>query len=291
MARFDPSGYATFGHLLRAESRGHGLVSVDIETRTLYFLREDGTAHTAVTWNQGWKAERGEQVYPDEVRSCSDADEWRDLEPAAEELERVELELGHCWIEPVVIAGATWDVVASDQFGSGDGRRPGFVGAGRAWEAGDVLVYEDRGGRWFTMVVAGHAWTLEHYLVEGDDLLGPVFGGTVSEEHRAHATDWWCEVMGGPATYTSDRGGYEHMLDQHRGLGIDDEQRLRFVTLLSRAADLAGVPADPECRAALLGYAEWGSRLAVENSAPDATPVERAPMPRWGWGVAPPWSG
>ena len=38
-----------------------------------------------------------------------------------------------------------------------------------------------------------------------------------------------------------------------------------------------------------MGYAEWGSRLAVENSAADATPVERAPVPRWGWGVAPPY--
>ena len=128
-------------------------------------------------------------------------------------------------------------------------------------------------------------------LVEGDDLLGPVFGGTVGEEHRGHVTDWWCEVMGGPATYTNEHGGYEHMLARHRGLRITGEQRLRFVTLLSRAADTAGVPSDPECRAALMGYAEWGTRLAVENSAPDASPVEHAPVPRWGWGVAPPYTG
>src|SRR5262245_38223731 len=108
-------------------------------------------------------------------------------------------------------------------------------------------------------------------LVEGDELLAPLFGGTVSEEHRAHVTDWWCEVMGGPATYTQERGGYEHMLAKHRGLAISAEQRLRFVTLLSRAADLVAVPADPECRAALMGYAEWGSTIAVQNSSPDAT--------------------
>ena len=54
---------------------------------------------------------------------------------------------------------------------------------------------------------------------------------------------------------------------------------------------MAGVPADPECRAALMGYAEWGTRLAVENSAPDASPVASAPVPRWGWGVAPPYLG
>jgi hemoglobin len=27
----------------------------------------------------------------------------------------------------------------------------------------------------------------------------------------------------------------------------------------------------------------------VQNSAPDAVPVEQAPVPRWGWGVAPPY--
>lgn len=125
--------------------------------------------------------------------------------------------------------------------------------------------------------------------VEGDDLLGPVFGGAVTREHRDHVTAWWAEVLGGPATYSEEHGGYEHMLDQHRGLAITAEQRLRFVTLLSRAADAAGLPADPEARSALMAYAEWGSRLAVENSAPGATPPAHAPVPRWGWGVAPPY--
>ena len=148
-------------------------------------------------------------------------------------------------------------------------------------------IYEWVGGK-----AVFRAWLDAFYdLVEADELLGPVFGGVVSEEHRAHVTDWWCEVMGGPDTYTRERGGYQHMLAHHRGLAIDGEQRLRFVDLLSRAADAAGVPADPECRAALMGYAEWGTRLAVENSAPDASPVASAPVPRWGWGVAPPYLG
>jgi hemoglobin len=125
--------------------------------------------------------------------------------------------------------------------------------------------------------------------VERDPLLAPVFGGRVSVEHREHVTAWWAEVMGGPAKYTEELGGYEHMLAKHRGLAITPEQRLRFVTLLSQAADAVGLPADPEARSALMGYAEWGSRLAVENSATDAAPVERAPVPRWGWGVAPPY--
>ena len=126
-------------------------------------------------------------------------------------------------------------------------------------------------------------------LVERDGLLAPVFGGEVTTAHREQVTAWWCEVMGGPSAYTAQHGGYEHMLAKHRGLAISADQRLRFVTLLSRAADLAALPADPEFRAAIMGYAEWGTRLAVENSAPDATPAPHAPVPRWGWGVAPPY--
>jgi hemoglobin len=142
---------------------------------------------------------------------------------------------------------------------------------------------------------AGGAPAFERWLnafydaVERDELLAPVFGGTVSEEHRRHVSAWWCEVMGGPAEYTEALGGYEHMLGKHRGLAITAEQRLRFVTLLSAAADEAGLPSDPEFRAAIIGYAEWGSRLAMHNSEPEVEVAEHAPVPRWGWGVAPPY--
>ena len=95
--------------------------------------------------------------------------------------------------------------------------------------------------------------------------------------------------MGGPAVYTERHGGYERMLARHHDLAITAEQRLVFVTLLSRAADDVGLPGDPEFRAAIMGYAEWGTRLAVHNSQPGAQTVAHAPVPRWGWGVAPPY--
>ena len=146
-------------------------------------------------------------------------------------------------------------------------------------------IYEWAGGR-----PTFERWLGQFYdLVERDDLLAPVFGHKVTTEHREHVVTWWCEVMGGPAGYSESLGGYPHMLAKHRGLQISPEQRLRFVTLLSKAADQAGLPADPELRAALMGYAEWGSRLAVHNSGDATDVVEQAPVPRWGWGVAPPY--
>ena len=125
--------------------------------------------------------------------------------------------------------------------------------------------------------------------VERDDLLSGFFPGGVSGAHRQHVTTWWSEVFGGPAEYTRDLGGYPAMLAHHLDLGIGAEHRARFVSLMSLAADDAGLPADPEFRSALLAYLEWGTRLAMSNSQPGAPVQRRAPVPRWGWGVAPPW--
>ena len=125
--------------------------------------------------------------------------------------------------------------------------------------------------------------------MERDDLLGPLFPGGVSRAHRDHVAVWWCEVFGGPAQYTAEHGGYGTMLAHHRGLNLKPEQRFRFATLMSHAADDAGLPDDPEFRAAFVGYVEWGTRLALANSQDDAEPVLQAPVPKWGWGVAPPY--
>jgi hemoglobin len=54
--------------------------------------------------------------------------------------------------------------------------------------------------------------------VEADDLLSPFFPDRVSQTHREHVTAWWIEVLGGPAVYTEQLGGYEAMLSHHRGL-------------------------------------------------------------------------
>ena len=55
--------------------------------------------------------------------------------------------------------------------------------------------------------------------------VSPYFPGGLSEEHRAHVSIWWSELLGGPARYTEDLGGYEKMLAPHRGLAIAPEER------------------------------------------------------------------
>jgi truncated hemoglobin YjbI len=123
--------------------------------------------------------------------------------------------------------------------------------------------------------------------VTADELVGPLFAG-MDPDHPQFVAMWLSEVFGGPARYSQERGGYHHMLTQHLGKSITEPQRRRWLELLIDAADEVGLPADPEFRAAFVSYLEWGSRLALANSQPGATPPQQAPVPRWGWGVAPP---
>jgi hemoglobin len=121
-----------------------------------------------------------------------------------------------------------------------------------------------------------------------DDLLAPLFAD-MSADHPRYVAMWLAEVFGGPADYTDTRGGYPNMLKHHLGKAITEPQRRRWVNLIQDAADEVGLPADPEFRAAFLGYLEWGTRIAAHNSQPGADVVRGAPVPHWGWGVAPPY--
>jgi hemoglobin len=126
--------------------------------------------------------------------------------------------------------------------------------------------------------------------VREDEILGPVFAG-MDEHHPQHVAIWLAEVFGGPPRYTEEHGGYPHMLHKHLGLAITETQRRRWVSMVMDAADEAELPSDPEFRSAFVAYVEWGTRLALGNSQPGATPPPEAPVPRWGWGEAPPYLG
>ena len=124
--------------------------------------------------------------------------------------------------------------------------------------------------------------------VRADDVVGPLFAG-MDPRHPHYVAMWLTEVFGGAPRYSDERGGYHHMVTQHLGKAITEAQRRRWIDLLIDAADDVGLPADPEFRAAFVSYIEWGTRLALANSQPGARPPLDAPVPRWGWGVAPPY--
>jgi len=128
--------------------------------------------------------------------------------------------------------------------------------------------------------------TIFYAKVAADPLLAPVFA-RMGEDHPRHVAAFVGEVFGGPKAYSGQHGepgGHAEMVSHHVGRRLTEEQRRRWVSLICDAADEAGLPDDPEFRSAFVAYLEWGTRLAVINSAPETKPDPAAAMPRWGWG-------
>jgi hemoglobin len=123
--------------------------------------------------------------------------------------------------------------------------------------------------------------------VPGDPVLAPVFS-EMSAEHFRTVAHFVSEVLGGPTLYSGDgRHGHSTMVAKHLARHLTNEQRKSWMTLLLDTADQLQLPDDPEFRSALVGYLEWGSRIAMLNSAASDNPVDaHAPMPKWGWGEA-----
>ena len=113
--------------------------------------------------------------------------------------------------------------------------------------------------------------------------LAPIFAH-MNAEHAKHVAAFLAEVLGGPAEYSAAHGGHPHMIRQHLNRHLTQAQRREWVALLLDTADELRMPDDPEFRSALVGYLEWGSRLAVLNSQEGAVANEDVPMPKWGWG-------
>jgi hemoglobin len=118
-----------------------------------------------------------------------------------------------------------------------------------------------------------------------DELLEPVFRH-MSPEHSKYVAHFIGQVFGGPPVYTGeDQGSHASMVQHHIGKSLTEAQRRQWINLLLDSADEIGLADDPEFRSALVGYLEWGSRLAVINSNATENPInENEPMPKWGWG-------
>jgi hemoglobin len=120
--------------------------------------------------------------------------------------------------------------------------------------------------------------------VPKDPILAPVFA-KMSPDHVHHVAAFVAEVFGGPKAYSDSMGGHSKMIHRHADRHLTQPQRRRWIELLLECADELGVPDDPEFRSAFVAYLEWGTRLAVMNSAEgaDLSGAEQ-PMPKWGWG-------
>ncbi len=137
---------------------------------------------------------------------------------------------------------------------------------------------------WLGGLTALEALTERFYeRVKDNTILAPIFAH-MSAEHPRHVAAFLAEVLGGSTNYSEQFGGHPHMIQQHLNRHLSQTQRREWVNLLLDTADELKMPDDPEFRSALVGYLEWGSRLAVINSQDGAVVDAHAPMPKWGWG-------
>jgi hemoglobin len=130
--------------------------------------------------------------------------------------------------------------------------------------SGETML-EHIGGRERLKAFVDH---FHHCLLE-DELLAEMFG-KARPTHSAHLVDFLEEVMGGRQLYTERHNGVEGLFDAHENLSISEPQRARFVELMMRAADEAGLPADERFRAALRQRIEAGSGFSMRLSQPGA---------------------
>ncbi|MFH8369715.1 group II truncated hemoglobin [Streptomyces sp. NPDC018031] len=119
--------------------------------------------------------------------------------------------------------------------------------------------------------------------VLADPLLAPVFAD-FSRTHIEHVAVWLGEVFGGDPRYTAELGGHQALLRSHLGLAITEEQRLRWMELMTAAVEQE-LPDDDRLRRRVVEYFDWGTRIARDVSAdPAGTDLgEPGPTPRWGW--------
>jgi hypothetical protein len=65
---------------------------------------------------------------------------------------------------------------------------------------------------------------------------------------------------------------------------VGEERRARWVALVAKAADEAGLPPDAGFRSAFSSCIEWVSRAATGSLQQKADASGQPPVPRWDWG-------
>ena len=102
-------------------------------------------------------------------------------------------------------------------------------------------------------------------------------------QHIERLAAYWGEVLGGPPVYSRDLSDQTSLLEMHAGNGDMTDLGRRFVTCFVLSADDAGLPDDPEFRAALRAYMEWAVQDVLVFSPVGSVVPPAARVPRWSW--------
>jgi hemoglobin len=127
------------------------------------------------------------------------------------------------------------------------------------------------------LAAANHQRCLE------DPLLNHPFSHPSHPDHVHRLAAYWAEVFGGPPEFSRIGGGQSMMLTIHAGEDAPAEMGERFLQCFLLAADDAGLPDDPEFRAALAAYMRWAVNEVMSYTPGGSQVPSDLPMPRWSW--------
>lgn len=140
-------------------------------------------------------------------------------------------------------------------------------------------IFEAAGGKAaFLRLARAH-----HQRCLDDPVLNHPFAHPGHPQHIERLAAYWAEVFGGPPAYTRLAGGHSTMLELHARTQAERDLGTRFVRCFVAAFDEAGLPAEPELRAALQAYMEWAVGVVLRYAPADAVVPAGQSVPRWTW--------
>lgn len=141
-------------------------------------------------------------------------------------------------------------------------------------------LYDFAGGEQAFLALA----TAHHARCLADpELNHPFSHPDANPQHIERLAAYWAEVLGGPSRFSEDYSDQSALLEMHAGNGDMGDLGRRFVSCFVLAAEDAGLPDDPDFRAALRAYMEWAVADVLVYSPENSTVPSGVAMPQWSW--------
>lgn len=119
--------------------------------------------------------------------------------------------------------------------------------------------------------------------LDDPDLNHPFSHSDLNPDHVTRLALYWGEVFGGPPEFTRTCSTQSAVLGLHAHTGAPPEMGQRFLECFVAAQDDAGLPDDPEFRAALRAYMTWAVDEVMSYAPRGSVVPTTTAIPRWSW--------
>ncbi len=144
-------------------------------------------------------------------------------------------------------------------------------------------VYEAAGGAGGLLRLA-QAW---HARVMADKVVAHAFSHGFDPQHVERLAAYWCESLGGPATFSERYGDESSVVRVHSGNGRHEEMDRRAIACFDQALADTGLFPDDRLRQTLHDYFTWATTTTMARYPRSAGDVPSGlRIPRWSWNGA-----